>query len=64
MNFKNMPEYDWAWGYQYGWTVIILSALTPLIWFKLKGWFLATDRRAPKPLGRNWWLNLSPPWGL
>jgi magnesium transporter len=18
MNFKNMPEYDWAWGYQYG----------------------------------------------
>ena len=39
MNFKNMPEYDWTWGYQYGWTVIILSALIPLIWFKLKGWF-------------------------
>jgi magnesium transporter len=39
MNFKNMPEYDWAWGYQYGWTVIILSALIPLVWFKLKGWF-------------------------
>ena len=39
MNFKNMPEYDWAWGYQYGWAVIILSALIPLIWFKVKGWF-------------------------
>ena len=39
MNFKNMPEYDWARGYQYGWTVIILSALIPLVWFKLKGWF-------------------------
>ena len=39
MNFKNMPEYDWAWGYQYGWAVIILSALVPLVWFKLKGWF-------------------------
>jgi Mg2+ and Co2+ transporter CorA len=39
MNFKNMPEYDWAWGYQYGWMIIILSALIPLIWFKLKGWF-------------------------
>jgi magnesium transporter len=39
MNFKNMPEYDWAWGYQYGWTVIILSAIIPLIWFKVKGWF-------------------------
>ena len=39
MNFKGMPEYDWAWGYAYGWTVIILSALIPLVWFKIKGWF-------------------------
>ena len=39
MNFKNMPEYDWAWGYQYGWAVILLSAVIPLVWFKLKGWF-------------------------
>jgi magnesium transporter len=53
MNFKNMPEYDWAWGYQYGWAVIILSALIPLVWFKLKGWFYATDRRPAKnPAGR------------
>jgi len=39
MNFKNMPEYDWALGYQYGWAVIILSAVIPLVWFKVKGWF-------------------------
>jgi magnesium transporter len=39
MNFKNMPEYDWAWGYEYGWAMIILSALIPLVWFKVKGWF-------------------------
>ncbi len=39
MNFKNIPEYDWAWGYQYGWAVIILSAVIPLVWFKVKGWF-------------------------
>ncbi|MDL2403664.1 magnesium transporter CorA family protein [Rhizobium mayense] len=39
MNFKNMPEYDWAWGYQYGWAVILLSAIIPLAWFKVKGWF-------------------------
>ena len=39
MNFKNMPEYDWAWGYQYGWAVILLSAAIPLVWFKVKGWF-------------------------
>jgi magnesium transporter len=39
MNFKNMPELDWAWGYEFGWAMIILSALIPLIWFKVKGWF-------------------------
>ncbi|HEY2751714.1 magnesium transporter CorA family protein [Phenylobacterium sp.] len=39
MNFKNMPEYDWSFGYQYGLAVIVLSAVLPLIWFKVKGWF-------------------------
>jgi magnesium transporter len=39
MNFKNMPEYDWAWGYQYGWAVILISAIIPLVWFKARGWF-------------------------
>ena len=39
MNFKNMPEYNWAYGYQYGLTLIVLSGLLPLIWFKVKGWF-------------------------
>lgn len=38
MNFKNMPELDWAWGYEFGWAVIILSAIVPLIWCKLRGW--------------------------
>lgn len=39
MNFKNIPEYDWSWGYQYGLTLIILSGLLPAIWFKIKGWW-------------------------
>jgi magnesium transporter len=39
MNFKNMPEYDWAWGYEYAWAAILLSAVIPLVWFKVKGWF-------------------------
>jgi magnesium transporter len=39
MNFKNMPEYDWPWGYQYGLTVIALSALLPLVWFKWRQWW-------------------------
>jgi magnesium transporter len=38
MNFKNMPELGWSWGYPYGLIVIALSALLPLIWFKLRGW--------------------------
>jgi magnesium transporter len=39
MNFKTMPEYDWAYGYPYGLAMIALSAAIPLIWFKVKGWF-------------------------
>ncbi|HUC11429.1 MAG TPA: magnesium transporter CorA family protein [Stellaceae bacterium] len=38
MNFKNMPELDWSWGYPYGLTVIVLSAILPLVWFKIRGW--------------------------
>ena len=38
MNFKAMPEYDWAWGYPYGLAMIGLSAVLPLLWFKWRGW--------------------------
>ena len=38
MNFKYMPEYDWAWGYPYAWALIIITALIPLLWFKWKDW--------------------------
>ena len=38
MNFHNMPELSWAWGYPYGLALIVLSAVCPLIWFKLRGW--------------------------
>jgi magnesium transporter len=39
MNFKFMPELNWALGYPFGLGVIALSALIPLIWFKWRGWF-------------------------
>jgi magnesium transporter len=39
MNFKNMPELSWAWGYPLSWLAIILSAILPLVWFKRRGWF-------------------------
>ena len=38
MNFKNIPEYDWAWGYQWGLFLIFGSAIASLLWFKLRGW--------------------------
>jgi magnesium transporter len=38
MNFKNMPEYDWAWGYQFGWALIILTAVIPLAIFRWRKW--------------------------
>jgi len=39
MNFKVMPELNWAWGYPYGLAMIVLSAIVPLVWFKWRGWF-------------------------
>ena len=38
MNFKYMPEFNWSWGYPYGLAMIVLSAIVPLVWFKVRGW--------------------------
>jgi magnesium transporter len=38
MNFKNMPELSWKWGYQWGLGLIALSILVPIIWFRRRGW--------------------------
>ncbi len=38
MNFHNMPEYGWAWGYQFGIGAIVASTIVPLVWFKWRGW--------------------------
>jgi magnesium transporter len=39
MNFKNIHEYDWAWGYEWGLALIAITAIAPLLWFKWRGWF-------------------------
>ena len=39
MNFHNMPELAWSWGYPYALALIALSAVAPLLWFKWRGWF-------------------------
>jgi magnesium transporter len=38
MNFKNMPELNWDYGYPFALALVVITALLPLIWFKLKDW--------------------------
>jgi magnesium transporter len=39
MNFHNMPELSWSFGYQWGLFLILLSTVIPIVWFKLRGWW-------------------------
>jgi magnesium transporter len=39
MNFKSIHEYDWPHGYIFALSLIVLSMLLPLAWFKWKKWF-------------------------
>jgi magnesium transporter len=39
MNFKNMPELSWAYGYQWGLLLIVVSTVAPILWFKSRGWW-------------------------
>lgn len=38
MNFKSMPELDWAYGYIWGWGLIIVTTLIPLGVFRWRKW--------------------------
>jgi magnesium transporter len=38
MNFKNMPELNWAWGYPFALALALITALVPLLWFRWKKW--------------------------
>jgi magnesium transporter len=38
MNFKNMPELEWKYGYVYGIILIVICFIAPMIWFKRKKW--------------------------
>jgi magnesium transporter len=39
MNFHDMPEYTWHYGYAWGLFLIILSTVLPIAWFKWRGWW-------------------------
>lgn len=38
MNFVHMPELQWALGYPWALGLMLVSALLPLLYFKIKGW--------------------------
>ncbi|MEO8757527.1 MAG: magnesium transporter CorA family protein [Devosia sp.] len=38
MNFHNMPELGWDWGYPMALGMMILSAVLPYLFFKRRGW--------------------------
>lgn len=39
MNFHDMPELSWHYGYWIGLGIIALSTLLPMAWFKYRGWW-------------------------
>ncbi|TPW30650.1 magnesium transporter CorA family protein [Pararhizobium mangrovi] len=39
MNFKDMPELSWAYGYPYALVLMVVVSAIPVVWFRKKGWF-------------------------
>jgi len=37
MNFKHMPQLEWAWGYPWALALMVVSAVLPWMYFKRKG---------------------------
>ena len=38
MNFKIMPELDWAFGYPFAIVLMAASAILPYLYFRRRGW--------------------------
>jgi len=38
MNFRAMPELDWAWGYPFALALMAASVAAPFLYFRRKGW--------------------------
>jgi magnesium transporter len=47
MNFKRMPELDWAWGYPYVLGLMAVVTIGILGWFRRKGWLGGHDMEVP-----------------
>lgn len=38
MNFHDMPELSWPWGYPFAWGLMIVTTIIPVLWFKWRDW--------------------------
>ena len=38
MNFRHMPELDWAGGYAWAWGLMVVMSFGTWLWFRRKGW--------------------------
>lgn len=38
MNFHQLPELSWAWGYPFSLLLMVISGISPYLYFKRKGW--------------------------
>jgi magnesium transporter len=38
MNFQFMPELQWAYGYPFALSLMVLSAVIPMVYFRKRGW--------------------------
>ena len=38
MNFKNIPELEWIYGYPYALLLMVITAVVPFLFFRKKGW--------------------------
>ena len=47
MNFKAMPELDWAWGYPYALGLMGLITIGSFWWFRHKGWIGSREMEVP-----------------
>ena len=44
MNFKNMPELEWPWGYPLALVLMVCAAVLPYLFFRWKKWLEAFSR--------------------
>lgn len=46
MNFRFMPEFEWAYGYPFAIALMVVSAILPYLYFKRRGWLAVAGTAA------------------